>query len=88
VLVGEAAAAGLLSKPQPWLGAHRLELGRGRGNVEVGRVRGLQVGSWASPSRWPLTGWGFRAAEVREIRGRRYRQRLPQVPLLLCVQPH
>jgi hypothetical protein len=45
VLVGKAAAAGLLSKPQPWLGARRVALGRGRGNAEVGRVRGLQEGS-------------------------------------------
>jgi hypothetical protein len=41
-----AAAAGLLSTPQPPMGVLKWASARGRGRDEVGRVRGLQVGSW------------------------------------------
>jgi hypothetical protein len=41
-----AAAAGLLSTPQPSRGMLQWASARGRGRGEVGRVKGLQVGSW------------------------------------------
>jgi hypothetical protein len=43
-------------------------------------MRGWQVGSLAPPGRLLIAGWGFRVAEVREMRGERSWKRLPRAP--------